>query len=325
MFRLLLGVFILLSIVNFTYADAMLCCKCNDGTVPEPALSNFPSIVCSDLCKDNGGYSGSTYVLRELAKCGAPCSNVESSCYQPGQKLCDVRTPDVESRCVSLGVFGEFQCVASGLYECREGEECDCDNWGDDNRALDRKDCSCGQVGCCSYGNTNTFSDCRGLMSLDECRKGAKELGVREYRWGEGTCGSSSNNKCEGNNVKEYLKVTLTEFVAKNLGKSVLLKWVTSDEIDSVAFHILRGTPKDKVCTHNLMDYVEIKRLKDSSNPNRPLTIWALGGLGVGMRHYSYVDKSVKPDVTYCYMLEDVDSAYNSIYYLDFITLVTVK
>lgn len=336
-FRLLLSLIVLLNLMDFASATTWYCCMCKDVNGPntgsyisQPIGPFSPTDLdgndeCLIHCARNGKLyvgSGGYYLFRNESglKCGDDCSNQESSCYVPEQKLCNKGTSDIESKCKSLGRFGNFTCVASGLNKCGIGGECNCDNWRDDlNMASSEEDCSCEQkLGCCIVNN---ISVCPLKLTFSQCRDLAKSLNNKKYKWG-GTCGD--NGECEGD-VQEYLKVTLTEFTVENFKRSALLKWTTSDEINSIAFHIWRGIPKGKVCTYSLADYINVKQLKDPVNPNRPLTIWTLGNLGSGIQYYSYIDKNVESGVTYCYTLEDVDSTYNSIYYLDFITSVTIE
>lgn len=176
------------------------------------------------------------------------------------------------------------------------------------------------KLGCCSY-KVNSSNLCANPTTFSDCKGAAKKASSRKFRWGKGICRSGV---CEGTKVQEHLKVTLAEFTAKNLGKSVLLEWTTINEVNSIAFHIWRGIPKGKTCTQNPANYIDIKQLKDSANPDKPLTIWTLGNPELSA-YYFHIDNDVELDVTYCYILEDVDSAYNSIHYLDFITPVTIK
>jgi hypothetical protein len=165
MFRLLLSIIVLLSTMNFVYA--LSCCKCKDNYVPSSAVSGDSKtapIVCSSLCQNHGGYS-STYTLREspTVNCGTPCSNSESSCYRPGQRICDDTSLHQENKCVEST---DFKCVTLEPWpwpRCKT--ECSCDNWtggglfGGKGHTTSDEDCSCALLVTLDYFGTIVYTD----------------------------------------------------------------------------------------------------------------------------------------------------------------------
>ncbi len=92
----------------------------------------------------------------------------------------------------------------------------------------------------------------------------------------------------------EIVAVELTDFTGSYDRGSVVLSWKTQSERDNFGFHVQRATAPDA-------PYV---RVTDAVIPG--------AGTCTEPRSYVFVDRDVKPDVTYWYKLEDVDLAGRS-------------
>ena len=95
--------------------------------------------------------------------------------------------------------------------------------------------------------------------------------------------------------------------------RSVLLEWQTLSEHENAGFYILRGEPIGSECTSNQSDYYEVVKVGFKSTE----------GDGFSVAPYSYWDDTVKPKMTYCYLLEDVDFGGGVTSHWDLITSVT--
>jgi len=83
--------------------------------------------------------------------------------------------------------------------------------------------------------------------------------------------------------------VALRSFTATGRGDSILVKWETGYEIDSVGFHLHRGP--------------------GPAGPFERITRAAIPALSfsIGGREYSYLDEDVMPGAVYYYRLEEID------------------
>jgi hypothetical protein len=100
-----------------------------------------------------------------------------------------------------------------------------------------------------------------------------------------------------GTSSDASLPVELISFTAKPGNKQVELNWSTASELENIGFLILRSLDKDA-------DYAEIDSYKQNSD--------LLGAGNSSESHvYQYIDYDVINNVTYWYMLRDVD--YNGV------------
>lgn len=115
--------------------------------------------------------------------------------------------------------------------------------------------------------------------------------------------------------------VTLNKFIAIPQKEGILLKWNTESEIDSQGFRIWQAIPDLNNycgCSNDINDYKKIHVL---DKDGKPVLIPAKGNEISGFE-YSYLDKSAKPGIAYCYALEDIDSKGESKFYFEYITFV---
>lgn len=105
----------------------------------------------------------------------------------------------------------------------------------------------------------------------------------------------------------------LGNFTATPVQNSILLNWETFSEVDSVGFNLWRATVLDesKCQGKNVEDYSAVTKLTAQLIP-------ALGGLFQGAS-YAYQDRTVNPQTTYCYGLEEIDRQGVSIIHWDLI------
>ncbi|BAP56049.1 NHL repeat-containing protein [Thioploca ingrica] len=109
------------------------------------------------------------------------------------------------------------------------------------------------------------------------------------------------------------LLATLAYFEAKPVSTSILLKWQTLVEADNAGFVIWRGQPNGSQCAHHLADYHEIVQIGFEISQ----------GNGFSGTTYVHQDNTVKPETTYCYLLEDLNFEANGTFYWDSIASVT--
>ena len=90
-------------------------------------------------------------------------------------------------------------------------------------------------------------------------------------------------------NLNDPTAITLSDFNAKQKGKTVIINWQTGTEIDNIGFNILRSESENG-------NYKKINKNSISAKGN------ATHGAT-----YKFVDDKVKSGKTYYYKLEDVD------------------
>jgi hypothetical protein len=106
---------------------------------------------------------------------------------------------------------------------------------------------------------------------------------------------------------------TLAYFEAIPISTGISLKWQTLVEADNASFVIWRGQPNGSQCTPNPADYHEIVQVGSEVSK----------GNGFSGTIYFYQDNTVKPETTYCYLLEDIDFKANGTFHWDSIASVT--
>ena len=118
---------------------------------------------------------------------------------------------------------------------------------------------------------------------------------------------------CRKSNLVELSKFSV--IIQKN---GVLLSWDTQTEIDSEGFRIWRAVPNLNNycgCSSDINDYMQIQVLNEDGES---ILIPAEGSEVSGFE-YSYLDKSAKPGIAYCYALEDIDSKGESKFYFEYV------
>jgi hypothetical protein len=108
------------------------------------------------------------------------------------------------------------------------------------------------------------------------------------------------------------LLATLAYFEAMPVSTGILLKWQTLVEADNAGFIILRGQPNGSQCAPNPADYHEIVQVGFEVSQ----------GNGFSGATYFHQDNTVKPETTYCYLLEDLDFESNGTFHWDSIASV---
>jgi hypothetical protein len=112
---------------------------------------------------------------------------------------------------------------------------------------------------------------------------------------------------------------TLGDFTAQPANDSIFLNWETLAELNTKGFYLWRAkAPADGQCLNKPVEaYREVVRLSDQIIP-------AEGSL-YDEASYSFEDRSVESNTTYCYGLEEAANDGTSIFYWDEIKTVTAR
>ena len=118
--------------------------------------------------------------------------------------------------------------------------------------------------------------------------------------------------------TNETLLVKLNSFIAQANGKKILIKWQTASEINNAGFNLWRARPHPgTTCQDTKLDeYWDVTRV--TSEPSKD-------GNTVEGNSYSYEDITVKPGLTYCYALEDINFEGKSTFHLNDIVSAIVN
>ncbi len=112
------------------------------------------------------------------------------------------------------------------------------------------------------------------------------------------------------------------KFKTMALQDRVFIEWEIQPDPNRLGFYLWRALPQGKECTQDVAKYTDIIMLSD---PTGKLLLFESKDTPILGTKYFYVDYDVILEKSYCYMLQEIDYKYNSTYYLDSISLVTIK
>src|SRR5262249_39796770 len=92
--------------------------------------------------------------------------------------------------------------------------------------------------------------------------------------------------------------ITLASFTATRAGEQVIVRWMTTTELNTWGFHILRSTDGDRA---------HAQRVTPSLIPHQ--------GRGQGGATYGWSDTTAMPGETYTYWLEEIELSGTSTIY----------
>jgi hypothetical protein len=271
----------------------------------------------------NGGFAGS---LRRIDRTDEP--SIEEPPSPPSSPLAEVKVTDAsyekdkgELTFVLTGkvvrdIMGKTD--ETGYFNLRVFET---DSWDNLDRELkNAKILEQGKIGFSRRTDGTSEAKGEGILediSLDTDKGSFSKRITIHFSGEQDNLGISVDNHGES----EPLLVNLNSFMATPLGDRVLVEWETGAEPDSLGFYLWRGTPINGECTSNIADYMDITLL---NKPDSDLRLFSNDGSNTGGEHYFHVDYNIVPNITYCYLLQDVNSNGITTEYWNYMDSVTV-